>query len=335
MKSRFTPIYRAMCLTAVFTTVGCINEDLSDCGTDMDVQYNLELQLNLETELRTELNTETEQQMAGRLEEALSPVFTTQAQSIDLNFFNFDTQVTERHEAHEINSDEASFTLYVKPQHYSHAAIANTAAPGAIRYTGSEAYSQLRIEQERGDTIDGHTTGLFSQTLDMNVTGQTSQSLSLTLPMRNCASALVLTPDADAVPEDIRVCVCDMATAYAPAHDSYDYTAPAVIRTQRIDAADLAGFYAVSFPSPEEPAARTRADVGTENGVWRMEVWVKMPDGKTTKSTLHIQKALPAGHIKVVKGHINSQGEVVPSSRDVGVSVQLDWKPGGNHEVEM
>ena len=42
-----------------------------------------------------------------------------------------------------------------------------------------------------------------------------------------------------------------------------------------------------------------------------------------------------AGALKVFKVHLNDRGEVVTDEREVGVSVTLDWKPGGDHDVEM
>ena len=58
-----------------------------------------------------------------------------------------------------------------------------------------------------------------------------------------------------------------------------------------------------------------------------------MTNGSVTESILGIKKPLRAGQLKIIKGRVRPDGGIdVTSDADVGVSVSLDWKPGGNYE---
>ena len=57
--------------------------------------------------------------------------------------------------------------------------------------------------------------------------------------------------------------------------------------------------------------------------------------GKITENVLHISEPLRAGRVKIIKGVIKDDGSITTESPEVGVSVTLDWKPGGSHDVEI
>ena len=46
-------------------------------------------------------------------------------------------------------------------------------------------------------------------------------------------------------------------------------------------------------------------------------------------------RPLLAGHMVVLKVVLDDQGQATAVSSEVGVSVTLDWKPGGDHDVEI
>ena len=41
------------------------------------------------------------------------------------------------------------------------------------------------------------------------------------------------------------------------------------------------------------------------------------------------------GDVKIIKAKLNPDGSISTDEPEVGVSVTLDWKPGGSHDVEM
>lgn len=332
---------RSICLlpAVALAMTSCIDEDLSNCGAEMLLQYNMELKLNLQNELRSELTTAQEQLIADRLEERLSDVFTTRAAGLDLSFFGAATSALARHDVYEINSDRASFTLYMEPDSYEHVALANTAVWGQLHTTGAGNHTTMKVEQAHTDTIDSHTTGLFAGREQIAVESGQSGSFSVELTMQNAASVLVLHHSPSVSPVAIKTYVRDMAVSFCPSDSTFDLTGSPVIRTQQLEAEKLTACYAVSFPSADAaPATKSkRADGTTGNGpaLWRMEVYVTMPDGKTAKNTLNIEKPLEAGTIRVLKAYLNNKGELITDDKDVGVAVELNWESGGNHDVSM
>ena len=66
-----------------------------------------------------------------------------------------------------------------------------------------------------------------------------------------------------------------------------------------------------------------------------MDLYVRQPDGELTRNTLHVARPLLAGHMVVLKVVLDDQGQATAVSSEVGVSVTLDWKPGGDHDVEI
>lgn len=323
-------------VAAALALTGCINEDLSKCGADVAIRYDFNLQLELHTELTMELTTALEQQLAARLESELSKVFTDQARDINLTFFDRETQTLYRHDSYAVNAGEASFTLYVEPRAYSHVALANTAAMGNLHYGGFDHPSTLKVTQEETDTVDSQTTGIFSAVTELNVLAGQDQNFSLALHQQNSAAILVLEPAAIR-PTSLTAYVRDMATNFSPADSTFTgFDRSPVMRTIRTDEAGLIACHAVCFPSADAAQRRSGNDVSTNgDGLWRMEVYATMPDGTVTRSTLHVKTPLPAGRLKVIKARLNDQGQVLTSDQSVGVSVELDWKPGGNHEVEI
>ena len=163
--------YRSLCvaLLGALTLGSCIDEDLSKCGIDMELAYNMQLELGLEAELETELTTEAEQALGSIILDDLKHVFTTQAHGLNLYFFDADTHQPYRSEQHEINAGQATFTLYVEARKYEHAAIAFTDgtnelvdaavreiapdAMGNLWYDHTDVFSSLTVMQPQEDTV--------------------------------------------------------------------------------------------------------------------------------------------------------------------------------------
>ena len=59
-----------------------------------------------------------------------------------------------------------------------------------------------------------------------------------------------------------------------------------------------------------------------------MDLITQMPDGKYVKNTLYMKNPLKAGEMQIIKVKLNDEGGVVTENPEVGVSVELDWKPG-------
>ena len=97
-----------------------------------------------------------------------------------------------------------------------------------------------------------------------------------------------------------------------------------------VDPSRYSAYHAVCFPSRD---AATRAD--GDAALWTVEIHARAADGDYTRSVLSIEEPLKAGELMVVKTRLQDDGSVVCDDPEVGVSVELDWKPGGDYDIEI
>jgi hypothetical protein len=154
----------------------------------------------------------------------------------------------------------------------------------------------------------------------------------------------------------MKVFTTGFATAFHIADSVYEYKKPSpLIRTTRLapDESGCVGFCSVNFPSPEpddEGAAPWRGDDATrtvietvepfvtqpgEKSLWEFRVYLPQPDGTITETILGIREPLRAGQLKIVRVWLGANGQIETNDQTVGVSVTLDWHPGGNYEPEL
>jgi hypothetical protein len=60
-----------------------------------------------------------------------------------------------------------------------------------------------------------------------------------------------------------------------------------------------------------------------------------MVNDKYTETIFTMNEPLKAGKLKIIKTRLKEDGSLSTSNTAVGVSVKLDWKPGGSHDVEI
>ena len=120
------------------------------------------------------------------------------------------------------------------------------------------------------------------------------------------------------------------ATDFNVLDSTYSFAHPSVIEAERVT--DQC-FAMVSFPSRDFLQSGAGAPLA-DGGLWELRAYVQMPDGKITENVLSIRKPLKAGRLEIVKVYLHDDGSVEPDvEADVGVSVTLDWKDGGTHEL--
>ncbi len=313
---------------AALSLASCINEDLSDCGADYGITYTLRLQTNLRAMLGDELPLPEDQAIADRLEQALGGVFTDRAADIDLSFFT--GGAVAHHEAHQMDASSASYTIYLPVADYDHAAVANAQAEPLVTIGGAGAYTTLRLDQQQADTIGSHTAGLFTATRGIVVADGTDQHFNVNLYMQNCAAAVVIDLNGH-TPTAVTGCLSGLACGFSVADSTFDFSRQTVVRASRTDdGAGRIALYAAGFPSPS-PQGRAGEETSP---LWLFRIYVT-ENGTTTESTFSVSEPLPAGGLKIIKARIGDGGQVVTDAPEVGVSVKLDWKPGGSHDVEM
>ena len=347
-----------MLALAIFASCGQIDDDLSACPptpappsepeAKLDVDYELKLVTNMVTELQTQLNTVTEVEISDALKDHLGNVFKGYAHDVDLSFYDtengFESLV---HVNHIMNDSARSYSIYLPMREYMHLACANTVNNPVVSLDGFENYHSARLQQAMGDTINSHSTGLFTARSEMRVIEGVAQTFEVKLYMANAAAALVVDTTGINI-KNFRAYAKGFATSFQLADSLYEYseTSP-YVRASKISLSDESNqlaFCTVSFPSPnpngwkmkeKEETAVTRAigeiipeGESTGEPLWEYVAYVTLEDGSVTKTTLTIPDPLLAGEFKVIKGRLDTQGIVQPVEGNVGVSFNLKWDEG-------
>lgn len=319
-------------LLSVLMCASCsiIDEDNSNCGKDNKIDYQLQLVTNITTELNTQLNTDVELPVARALAESLSTIFTHTAHDVDLSFYGNDS-LRAYHEQHIMDANQASYSIYLPVREYHHLAVANISDAINVDLSDDETAQRSKLVQHTADTIDSHTTGLFSARQQINVSGNENQTFFVELYMVNSSAALVIDTAGVTGIQDIRIFASGFANSFAVRDSLYTYTHDPVVRSNQVAIEDsrFICHYTVNFPS------RSSATRGTEAECWRFVAYVTLTDGSVTENIISVETPLLPAHLRIIKAKMKSDGSLHVASQDVGVSVTLDWKQGGVYEPDL
>ncbi len=312
-----------MTLSTAFGLSSCIDEDMSKCGKDYKIKYNLRLNTQIHTLIDIDLNTTEERHIANRLKQELGTVFTDHALDNDLSFFI--GKVLYRHEANIMNANSVSYTIYLPRNDYQNLSLANTGSARNVKITGANDCKALALEQEQKDTINSHNIGLFTSRLSIDE-NDFEHDLQTTLYMAN-SSAVVVIDQSKVQPTELWGFVEGMATQFQVNDSTYSSSLNTMVRAKRINQNFITNsipthdaLYTVCFPSIKQE--------------WRYHVIAKVND-KYTETIFTMNEPLKAGKLKIIKTRLKEDGSLSTSNTAVGVSVKLDWKPGGSHDVEI
>ena len=301
----------------------CIDEDMSKCGKDYKIKYNLRLNTQIHTLIDIDLNTTEERHIANRLKQELGTVFTDHALDNDLSFFI--GKVLYRHEANIMNANSVSYTIYLPRNDYQNLSLANTGSAKNVKITGANDCKALALEQEQKDTINSHNIGLFTSRLSIDE-NDFEHDLQTTLYMAN-SSAVVVIDQSKVQPTELWGFVEGMATQFQVNDSTYSSSLNTMVKAKRINQDFITNsipthdaLYTVCFPSIKQE--------------WRYHVIAKVND-KYTETIFTMNEPLKAGKLKIIKTRLKEDGSLSTSNTAVGVSVKLDWKPGGSHDVEI
>lgn len=332
-----------LAIAVVFSGCSVIDEDLSDCDEEMRLDYDLHLVTNLSIELQKELDAKDDANLLKALRNYLAPVFTDYARDINLSFYDVQGDGALLHnERHQMDANEMSYTLYLPRRQYHHTALANLEDNGVVTLEGGDHYHSTQLLQSGRDTVSTHKTGLFTARKEMLVDNKT---LYVHLYMANCAAALVL-DTSEATLKDLKVLTTGFASGFNIADSSYVYAAKSqLVLADKVDTGTpgQACFCTVNFPSPDSPK-KTRSIIVTEEPfdtsesekpLWQIRVYATLTDGTVTESLLNVMTSLGAGQLDVIRAKVHSNGGLEPVGTKVGVSVTLDWKEAGHHEVPL
>ena len=334
-----------MALMAILTGCSTIDEDLSECGFEVDYALNLQtnIQTKLQTQLQTDLELQTNVQLTSTLRTHLGTVFHDYADDVDLYFYDVQgDSVRLEHDQHDMNGKEESYTLYIPRRRYLHLATANVKQERGVETQDADFCHAARLIQTDLDTISSHTTGLFTARYDMDIQDSISQTFNVHLYMANAATMLVVDTLGSGI-RDMKVYATGFATGFQMADSTYIYDdAPPIVRANSVDVNDgqYACFSTVNFPSrnklviPVGAPNRASSD-DVVSGLWEYHVYITTASGSVTRSVLRSYQPLLAEQVQVVHVKLEPNGTPEPTNPTVGVSVTLDWKQGGTYNPKL
>lgn len=335
-----------LALTVVFSGCSIIDEDQSDCGVQAEVDYELQLVTNMTTEIQTQLSAQASFRLAESLRTHLSEIFSDYAHDVDLSFYDtVNDSVRLQHDRHIMDANQASYTLNLPMHQYMHLAVANIVENDLVGLINDEHCHPSMLQQIQRDTIDSHGTGIFTARLPMDVLENINQTFNVHLFMANCAAMLVIDPQGHDA-SNLKVFSTGFATGFSICDSAFVFPKQSpIVRTKLINSKEdngEVGFCSVTFPSPEPKETRTVIETEEpfiakpgEESLWQFLVYVPNPDGTITESILGIREPLRAGQLKIIRVRIGPGGVIESEDQTVGVSVNLDWKPAGQHDVPL
>lgn len=310
-------------------TTSCINEDLSECGSYCDLHFRFTSELSMEQVVTDNLSSSVaEQEMARQLIEKFNPVFSGEIHHLEVPFFESESRSIAHHETIEAGgAKEVSYSLYLPQGVYHHLPVANAMVDSMFSISGHHHLDNYSMFAMQRDTLESLTAGIYQASQQIECDG-TDQNIHIPLGMVNSAVALVLSPAVDSVESYI----VNTAVGYSFADSTYDFSSSTAVRTSNVITDDMVASYGVCLPSKAEESVQRATSSDTE--YWQMHVYVTR-GGKTTRNVLSVREPLAAGEPKILKATISDDGEIIYHGAEVSVSVTLDWKPGGDHDIEI
>lgn len=343
--------YLLLVVAVVFSGCSLIDEDLSKCGVECNIDYELQLITNMTTELQTQLSMETEVSVAAALRAFLADVFTDYAHDVSLSFYDVQGDSTRLHyENHIMDASQSSYTLHIPLRSYMHLAVANLEENSEVSIINDETCHGARLEVALRDTIDSHNTGVFTARLPMEMREGIDQQFNVSLYMAGAASALVLDTLGSHI-KDIKVYASGFADGFNLADSTYTFDRNPIVRTKEViiedeeaHGADPMCFASVTFPSKDIPQPETKTvietldpfvSVNAETALWQLDVYATLPDGKITRTVLGIHLPLRPGQAKIIRARMYDDGSAHSFLPYVGASVTLDWAEGSSHDITL
>lgn len=339
-------------LAAAFTGCALVDEDLGDCETDYTMNYDLRLVTNMTTEIRTQFGLAADVNVASAITRQMSEVFTDFAHDVDLSFYDVEGERKRlHHEKHIMDANQSSYTLFIPVHEYMHLALANLESnlpvkaetEPLVKLEGDDFCGKARLQQPVQDTVECHTSGLYTARLPMKILEGKDQHFNVNLYMANCASALVI-DTLDSHIRKLEVLAAGFATAFDVADSTYLYQYTPVVRTRQAVVEDQPNhplvFTCVNFPSRTEDTKTvietTDPDVvAADKALWYYVIHCTLGNGTITETKLGVRLPLLPGQFKIITADIVNDGSAVPEAPYVGASVKLNWNPGMDWEVDL
>ena len=324
----------ALLLLLTLQSCSLIDDDRSDCENSFSINYQLKVVSNINLQLSEQLQTSTGSQTLATLNSYLSPILQPTTSAVHLGFFPTDGSDPIQFDR-ETQGLRTAFSLSIPADNYRHVAVIGQEDPSIFLRDTTEARTE-RLSQFLNDTVDSHNHAALAGTLDMNVANNANQDWEIDLYPADASVAVVMKKNPKVT--RIRVFLADLATSFTPNDSTWHWEHNSLVRTDAVDitGTDSVAYCGVAFPSRMEAPGTIDPDVAAAKGaVWRVVILSDLPNGTTTRSVLYMAKPLKAGDIRVIRIRLNDDGGVSTSDSNVGASVTLDWKSGGEYNPDI
>lgn len=324
----------ALLLLLTLQSCSLIDDDRSDCENSFSINYQLKVVSNINLQLSEQLQTSTGSQTLATLNSYLSPILQPTTSAVHLSFFPTDGS-EPIHFDRETQGLRTAFSLSIPADNYRHIAVIGQEDPSIFIKDNTSAMT-THLTQFLNDTVDSHSHAALAGTLDMNVANNANQDWEIDLYPADASVAVVMKKNPKVT--RIRVFLADLATSFTPNDSTWHWEHNSLVRTDAVDitGTDSVAYCGVAFPSRMEAPGTIDPDVAAAKGaVWRVVILSDLPNGTTTRSVLYMAKPLKAGDIRVIRIRVNDDGGVSTSDSNVGASVTLDWKSGGEYNPDI
>lgn len=326
-------------LPFLFSACALIDDDLSVCGEKIVTDYQLQLQTELSLQLQTELVTETEVPVRNALQKWLNPIFTETAKDVDLRFFSTETDELQYRIKEIINDNRKSYTFQLPKDDYIHLGIANIADNNHLRIKEGDHGTTMELDMPSKSELSSLNTGVFTARKLMSI-GDTSASFDIHLYMVTCAIAIVIdTTRCDSL-VSMRSTIFGAASSFRMYDSLYVYDRDYRVMMDEVEV-EMNDPLLAPRRAPGKSLAQYVLMAGStfptaDNRPWSVEVRTTLTGNRITTTRLTIGQPVQAGTLRILRAHVDGQGGVQPDEgQEVGASVELDWKDGGEHEIDI
>ena len=337
MKVKFIYTFLAASVVGLAGICSCdnylgIDDDRDDCGYDFNLTYRLNLNTNKDEEISSKLYSPADTYVRAALQSEWDNIFRAYSKDLSLSFFKMTEDIITKQETHnDFESNEKSYQIFLDNKHNRNLALGNTGQEPAITTTIGDNSKSARLQANGSTTMENQHVGLFTGRANLEAGENENNSYLVNLYQTNSSAALVL-DTLDAQITNARIEVLDMASSFNISDSIYTYTDNTIVEGRQLNITGNDNhrlcYYAVCFPS---------RDQALTDGApfWRMNVYVSLPNGTITKNELKVYARLRAGHVKIIKAKAYPNGTLEITDAEVGASITLDWKPGGEYNPDL
>lgn len=323
-----------------------IDDDLKACGDELVIEYQVQLHTELDMQLQTELSTDIEEPVRRTLKNWLDPIFSDVAKDVDFRFYLSDTDSLRHRIQKEINGNHATYTIRLPQENYMHLAVANMAGDRQVQLSGEEYSATMAMHLPDGEDIQPLRTGLYTARLPM-IMNDTIRHFDVHMYMVTAAVALVIDTAACKNLQDMDGYMLGAANSFYISDSVFEYDRPCVFLLERVPVDTQANHIAPSVKQQKSNEPLPIACLGTvgfptqnDTTGWNLVVTATLIENRHTTTTLTIKDPLEAGTLRIIKCAMDENGALDPNPntehyQEVGATVEFDWKPGDNHDVDI